>query len=182
MVDETYGAFIINEKGAYIDRKTKNVFLAFNPSIATNASLESFKVTDTLNSVLKDEKQLGQIRHALMSGVMDGDDVVFEYNGKQEKLSSFDRLRENVDFSHLKSLLNTLIPHALNSKIEMTIQQRIGNAGKINYAQIILIIVAVIGSVTIAIMLLKMYGGTGSTTVIKESVKYVAQNASVITG
>lgn len=182
--DKDYGSFIINEKGAYIDKKTKNVFLAFNPAIAANASLESFKVTDTLNSVLKDEKQLSEIRYALMEGSMDNKDIVFTApDGSQERLSSFDRLRENVDFSHLKSLLNTLIPHAISSKIEMTVQQRIGGLGKVNYAQAILIIVAVIGSVTIAIMLLKMYGGSGATnTVVKETVKYVAQNASVIAG
>lgn len=171
LVDKQYGAFVINEKGAYIDKKTKNVFLAFNPAAATNASVECFKMTDGLNKVLKDEKQLAMIRFALMNGQIEGDDIVFEHNGQPEKLSGFGKLRENVDFSHLKSLLNTLIPHAINSKIEMTIQQRLAGIGRINWVQIALIFLSVIGAVTLAIIMLNMYGGGGggTTTIVQQA-------------
>ena len=181
--DKDYGSFIINEKGAYIDKKTKNIFLAFNPSIATSASIESFKITDTLNKVLKDEKKISDIRRALLEGTIDGNDIVFTYNNKEERLGGFSQLKENVDFSHLKSLLNTLIPHAVSSKIEMTVQQRIGGLGKVNYAQAILLIVSVIAAGGFVIMLLNMYGGGGGTsTVTNTIIKEVAQNASNVIG
>jgi hypothetical protein len=167
LVDEQYGAFLVNEKGAYIDKKTKNVFLAFNPAIGSNASVEAFKISDALSKVLRDEKYLGEIREALMHGELDGDDIVFQVNGREERLQRFDKLKENVDFSHLKSLLNTLIPHAINSKIEMSIQQRIGNASKINTTQLVLIIISIIGAAAFAIMMLNMYGGGGGTTVVQ---------------
>ena len=187
LIDKSYGAFIINEKGAYIDKKTKNVFLAFNPSAATNASVECFKLSDALNKVLKDEKQLAEIRKALIDGQIEGDDIIFYHNGQKEKLSGFGKLRENVDFSHLKSLLNTLIPHAINSKIEMTIQQRMSGFGKVNWVQIALIFLSVIGAVTLAIIMLNMYGGGGggTTTIVQQVAANVTapiDPSSVITG
>ena len=169
LVDKQYGAFLINEKGAYVDKKTKNVFLAFNPAIGSNASIESFKIADTLTKVLRDEKYLAEIREALMSGELDGDEIVFKVNGEEQRLKRFEKLKENVDFSHLKSLLNTLIPHAINSKIEMTVQQRLSGNKQINTAQIILVAVAIIGAAAFAIMMLNIYGGGGgTTTVVKE--------------
>ena len=181
LTDKKYGAFLINSNGSYVDSKTKNVFLAFNPAIGSNASLEAFKITDTLQNVIKDEKQLGAIRHVLMNGEMDGEDVVCEINGQSQRLKGFDRLKENVNFSHLKSLMNTLIPHAINSKVEMTVQQRMGGAKNINVAQIVLMVIGIIGAATFAIMLLNMYGGgSGTTTVVKEVAVPVVQNASQV--
>ena len=182
LTDKKYGSFIINANGSYVDVKTKNVFMVFNPAIGSSAPIEAFKITDTLQTVIKDEKQLSSIRYLLMHGEMDGDTVVCEVNGKPHRLEEFAKLKENVNFSHLKSLMNTLIPHALNSKIEMTVQQRLGGAKNINVTQIILILVAIIGATTFAIMMLNIYGGGGhsTTTVIKEVGTTAVQNASQV--
>jgi len=184
LVDEQYGAFLVNEKGAYVDQKTKNVFLAFNPAIGSNAAVECFKITDVLSKVLRDEKYLAEIREALLHGELAGEDIVFQINGKEERLKRFDKLKENVDFSHLKSILNTLIPHAINSKIEMTVQQRMGGASKINTAQIILVALSIIMAGGFVIMMLNMYGGGGGTTTIVKEVAapVAAQAASTIAG
>jgi accessory colonization factor AcfC len=64
----------------------------------------------------------------------------------------------------------------------MTVQQRMSGFGKVNMAQIILIIVSIVGAVTLAIMLLNMYGGGGTETIVKEVGKTVVNNSSAIKG
>jgi len=179
LTDKKYGSFLINEKGAYVDSKTKNIFLAFNPAVATNAAVECYKVTDSLNKVLNDEKQLSYLRYALSSGSVKDNTIVYKNPQTQEEevLNEFEIIRENVNFSHLKSLLVTLIPHSITSKIEMTVQQRMSGFGKVNILQIVLIIVGIVGAITLAILLLNIYGGGGETIVREVSTK-AAETAS----
>ena len=183
--DKKYGSFLINEKGAYVDAKTKNIFLAFNPAVATNAAIECYKVTDSLNKVLNDEKQLSYLRYALSTGKVKNNTIEYINPETQEKevLNEFEVIRENVNFSHLKSLLVTLIPHSITSKIEMTVQQRMSGFGKVNILQIILLIIGLVGGITLCIILLKMYGGGGGTsTIVKEVATTAATNVGVIKG
>ena len=180
--DKKYGAFLINQKGSYIDEKTKNILIPFNPSVATNAPLEAFKMTDGLAKVFNDEKKLSEIRYTLANSEFSGDEVIIEGG---EILKPFQMLRESVDFSHLKSLMNTILPHNINSKIEMQVAQRTNGLGKINTAQIILIVVAIIGATVLASILLKTVGGGGSggtTTIIKEVAKTAVQNSTTTIG
>jgi hypothetical protein len=185
LTDKKYGSFLVNEKSAYVDAKTKNIFIAFNPAVGTSAELECYKVSDNLNKILSDEKKVSQIRQMLSLGSVKNETIVYvdPVTNKEEVLNDFEVIRENVNFSHLKSLLNTLIPHSLTSKIEMTVQQRTAGLGKVNVLQIILLILGLVGGVTICIILLKMYGsGGGTTTVIKEMANVAVNSSNVIRG
>jgi hypothetical protein len=185
LTDKKYGSFLVNEKSAYVDAKTKNIFIAFNPAVGTSAELECYKVSDNLNKILSDEKKVSQIRQMLSLGSVKNETIVYvdPVTNKEEVLNDFEVIRENVNFSHLKSLLNTLIPHSLTSKIEMTVQQRTAGLGKVNVLQIILLILGLVGGVTICIILLKMYGsGGGTTTVIKEMANVAVNSSNIIRG
>ncbi len=176
--DSKYGSFLVNQKGTYIDEKTKNLLIPFNPNIGTSAPLEAFKLTDALAKVLNDEKKLAELRFALANGEFrNGEVTITDDKGKKEILKPFEAIRESIDFSHLKSLLNTLQPHNINAKIEMQVAQRIGGIGKVNIVQIVLIIVAIIGATALAYVLISTVGG-GGETIIREVATPAAQAAT----
>ena len=143
--DKDYGTFIINEQGSYIDRTTKNIYLFFDSGFASGASVKSFKMSDDLWKVFKEESKLNQVRIALMKGELDHTEL--------------EGLRESINFSHLRSLSNTILPHNITGKIEKMLQQRLQGLSKVNAGQIILIFVAVLGAIVMGAILLKMYGG-----------------------
>ena len=174
--DKKYGSYFINEKGSYVDCKTRNSLIAFNTSVATNAPIEAYALTDTLSKILNDEKALSQLRIAIANGEAQEDGSIL-FNG--ERLEGIDRIKENINFSHLKSAMNTILPHNINSKIEMQVAQKLGGFGRVNSGQIIIIVAAILGAVVLAAMLLKIYGGGGqTTTIVKEVATQVAQNVT----
>lgn len=143
--DKDYGTFIINEQGSYIDRQTKNIYMFFDAGFASGASVKAFKMSDDLWKVFRDEGKLNLIRQSLVKGELDHTEL--------------EGLRESINFSHLRSLSNTILPHNITGKIEKMIQQRMQGMSKVNAGQIILIFVAVLGAIVIGAILLKMYGG-----------------------
>jgi hypothetical protein len=179
---KSYGTFIVNPKSAYIDSKTRNVFLAFNPSIATNAEIETFKLTDAMSKVIKDERELGRIRYAIANATYDDSTeelVINSTNGTSEKLKPFKALRENIDFSHLKSFTNSILPHNINNKVHLEVERNVLNKGKVNIMQIILIFCAIFGAIVLGVLIIKYVlgtgGGGGSSTVVNNYVNGTAQ-------
>jgi hypothetical protein len=142
--DKDYGTFLVNEQGSYVDRRTKNIYMFFDAGFASSASVKSFKMTNDLYKVFKDESKLNEIRKALISGQLDN--------------SELEGLRESINFSHLRSLNNTILPHNITAKIEKMLQQRLDGLSKVNTMSIILMFVAILGAVVMGAILLKMYG------------------------
>jgi hypothetical protein len=141
---EEYGSFLINEQGSYIDRNTKNIYLFFDSGFAAGASVKAFKASHDLWKVFRDEEQLAAIRKELIMGNLDKTEL--------------EGLRESINFSHLRSLSNTILPHNITGVIEKKLQQRMMGLSKVNAGQIILIFVAILGAIIIGAILLKMYG------------------------
>jgi hypothetical protein len=168
--DDDYGVFIINERGTYVDKKTRNIIIPFSTSLGIGAPVKDFKTTDDLIKILGDEKELNKIRVALANG-----DLIDE---------KFDALKESVNFSSLKSLANTLIPHNIAAKINMEIAKRMKSFGGVKGKDIIVWTLIALGC--IALMALVLYltiggKGGGSTTVINSAAN-LAQNATVLPG
>jgi len=141
--DKEYGTFLINEQGSYVDRRTKNIYLPFDAQFAAGSSIKTFKMSDDLWKVFQDERKLNDVRKALLAGKLDA----VELEG----------LRESVNFSHLRSLSNTILPHNITSKIEKTIAGRMAGFGKVNGMQAALMFVAILGAIVMSAILLKMF-------------------------
>jgi hypothetical protein len=169
--DDDYGTYIINEKGTYIDKVTRNVVIPFSTNLAVGAPVRDFKTTDDLQKVFGDESKLQSIRLALANGDIKDDDVLYS-------------LRESVNFSSLKSLSNTLIPHNITAKINMEIAKRMKGYGNVNGKQLLIWTLIALGC--IALMALVLYltlGGKGSTsTTVIQGGAAMMQNASYIAG
>ena len=142
--DKEFGTFIVNEQGSYIDRNTKNIYMFFDSGFGAGASVKAFKMSHDLFKVFKDEGRMNEIRKLLIAGKLD--------------TTELEGLRESINFSHLRSLSNTILPHNITAKIEKMLQQRLDGLSKVNSMQIILIFVAILGAIIIGAILLKMYG------------------------
>lgn len=143
--DPDYGSFLINEQGSYIDRRTKNVYLPFDSNFGSGASVKAFKMSDDLWKVFRDEQKLDKIRAALLEGKLD-----------QSELES---LRESINFSHLRSLSNTILPHSITGKVEKMLAQKMQGLRQVNMMQVAIYFIAILGAIVIGAIILKMYGG-----------------------
>jgi len=143
--DKEYGSFIINEQGSYVDRDTKNIYLPFDAGFGAGGSVKAFKMSDDLWKTFRDEGKMNKIRIALMKGELEG--------------SELEGIRESINFSHLRSLSNTILPHNITSKIEKMLAQRLQGISNVNLPMVIITFVAILGAIVMGGILLKMYGG-----------------------
>lgn len=142
--DKEYGTYIVNERGSYVDKSTRNIMMCFDGGFGAGASVKAFKLAQDLQVALKDEKQMAAIREMVI-------------NDEVKDNMSLDGIKESINFSHLRSLSNTILPHNIMSKIEKTVAQRMGNYGKVPAGTIIIIVAAILGATVLAAILLKMY-------------------------
>ena len=114
--DKKYGTFIINEKATYVDKRTKNILLPFDASIATSINVHAAKLAEDLQYVTKDEEEFKRLRRAIGTGDIDENE-------------SINAIRTTVNFGALKYMLTALTPHNINAKIQMEIARKLKSMG-----------------------------------------------------
>jgi hypothetical protein len=150
--DEEYGSYIINEKGTYVDKRTRNIIIPFSSSLAVGAEVKHFQAADELIKLLGDEKELQKISLAMANGEITDD--------------RFDTLRTSINFGALKSFANTMIPHNISAKIQMEIAKRLKSYGNVNGKQIFIYIMLILGACGLmALVLYLTVGGKGDTVI-----------------
>jgi hypothetical protein len=142
VTDKNYGAFIVNEKGAYIDKTTKNIVLPFVADIGTSINMNAAKLADDLQYIIKDEKKLWALRTAIANNQLSEDESV-------------KAIKSSVQLSSIKHMLTALIPHNINAKIEKTIAARMKSLGNVNVMQVIFLFIAIFGAVVLGAIMLK---------------------------
>ena len=143
---DDYGTYIINEKGTYIDRRTKNILIPFDANLATSINVSAAKLADDLKYIIRDEKQMAILRQAIMLGQI-------------EETETVEAIKASVQFSAIKGMLNAMIPHAISAKIEKMIALRMKGYNKINVPQIILIFVAILGAIILGTIIVYLVLG-----------------------
>jgi hypothetical protein len=143
ITDKEYGAYIINERGTYVDKTTKNIIIPFDASIAASFNMHAAKLADDLQFILKDEEEMKRFRIALSQNLIDDTETITA-------------LKTNIHMGAMKSMLTALIPHNINAKIEKTIAARLKSYGNVNIPQILLIFCAMLGSIIIGVIIIKM--------------------------
>lgn len=141
--DEKYGAFIVNDKATYIDKRTKAVLLPFDASIGTSVNVHAAKLMDDLQYIVKDEEEMKKLRYAIANGMIDEDEAIIG-------------LRTTVEFGAIKNMMTALIPHNVNAKIEKTIAARLKNYGNVNVAQIAMLFAAIFGAILLGALVIKL--------------------------
>ena len=169
--DDIYGDYIINEKGTYVDKRTRNVIIPFSTSVALGGEVKHFMAADQLAHILGDEKELQKIALALANGEL--------------KDTRFDALRMSVNFGALKSFSNTMIPHNITAKINMEIAKRVKSYGKVDTNSIIWFVVIGLGLIFVAALVLYMIMGNhggGGTTYITNGMATAANMTGALRG
>lgn len=169
--DEVYGDYIINEKGTYVDKRTRNIVIPFSSTLAIGAEVKHFQAADQLSNVLGDEKELQKVALALANGEL--------------KDTRFDALRMSVNFGSLKSFSNTMLPHNISAKINLEIAKRVKSYGQVNSKQLMWFVIIGIGLILLAafIMWMVMGGKGGNTTnIIQQAPDIVANMTGVLKG
>lgn len=142
ITDKHYGAFIINERATYIDKRTKNVLIPFDAQFGASVNMHSAKLADDLQYIVKDEEQMKKLRYAISNGLLD------------ENLS-IETLKTSIHIGAIKTMMTALIPHNINAKIEKMIAARIKGFGKVDGMQLLIIFGGVLGAIIVGYILLK---------------------------
>lgn len=141
--DKNYGTFIVNPKATYIDSKTKNILLPFDASFGVGMNMHSAKLADDLQYIVKDEEELRKLRFAIANNMIDESEPIVG-------------LRTTIYVGALKTMLNAIIPHNINAKIEKAIAARMKGYGKIDTMQIIIIFAAILGACLMGYLIIKV--------------------------
>lgn len=167
--DEEYGSYIVNEKGTYVDKRTRNIIIPFSSSIAVGGEVKHFQAADELSKLLGDEKELQKISLAMANGEISDE--------------RFDALRTSINFGALKSFANTMIPHNISAKINMEVAKRLKSYGNVNGRQIFIYILLILGACGLmALVLYLTVGGKGDTTIVYQTGEAMANATNALIG
>jgi len=180
--DKQFGTFLANKNGNYIDMKTKNIVMCFNTPLGTSASIEAYALSDRLSKVYRDESIMNKIRKLLIIGEVQDDTVVVGEGEDKIVMKPFIGLRESIDFSQLKSLLNSITPHSITSSIEMKVAQRVQSLGNANIKQLLLIFLAVLGAGGLLYMVIMSVQNGNTGAVVQASAPILKTAASSTLG
>jgi len=143
ITDKNYGAFIINERATYIDRRTKSILIPFDAAFGASVNVHAAKLADDLQYIMKDEEQMKQLRWAIANDVIDDSE-------------SIDALKTSIHFGAIKNMMNALIPHNINAKIEKVIASRMKGFGSVNVPQVALLFAAILGAIILGALVIKL--------------------------
>lgn len=144
--DKIYGAYIINERATYVDKKTKIVLIPFDAAFAGSVNVHAAKLADDLQYIVKDEEEMKKLRWAIANNLIDDSKTI-------------DALKTSIHFGAIKNMVNAMIPHNINAKIEMVLSQRLQNYGKVNTAQVILLFAAIFGAICLGALVIYLTFG-----------------------
>jgi hypothetical protein len=149
--DDNYGAFIINEKATYIDKRTKNVIIPFDAQFGASINMHAAKLVDDLQYTVADEEEMKKLRYAIANNMIDDNDTI-------------SGLKTSIHIGAIKTMMTALIPHNINSKIEKIIAARLKNYGAINVPQIALLFAAILGAILLGALIIKLTFGAKQPT------------------
>lgn len=143
VADKDYGAFIINERATYVDKRTKNVLIPFDASFGASVNVHAAKLADDLQYIMKDEEEMKKLRWAIGRNLIDDNETI-------------DCLKTSIHFGSIKTMMTALIPHNINAKIEKVIASRMKNYGNINVPQVALLFAAVLGAMLMGYLIIRL--------------------------
>jgi len=143
VTDQDYGAFIVNQKATYIDKRTKAVLLPFDTSFAAGLNVKAAKLADDLQYIARDQEELKKLRHLVATNQIDDSE-------------SLDVLRTTVNMGAIKGMMSALIPHNINAKIEKVIASRMKGLGQVNMQQVMFTFLAIFGAIVMGYMIIKL--------------------------
>jgi hypothetical protein len=143
ITDKDYGAFIVNERATYVDKRTKNILIPFDSTFGASINVHAAKLVDDLQYIMKDEEEMKKLRWAIAHNMVDDNETITA-------------LKTSIQFGAIKTMMTALIPHNINAKIEKVIASRMKNYGNVNIPQVALLFAAVLGAILIGYLIIRM--------------------------
>lgn len=143
VINKKYGAFIINERATYVDKRTKNILIPFDAQFGASINVHAAKLADDLQYIMKDEEEMKKLRWAI------GHNMV-------EDTETIEALKTSIQFGAIKSMMTALIPHNINAKIEKVIASRMKGFGNVNVPQVALLFAAVLGAMLMGYLIIRL--------------------------
>jgi len=141
--DKDYGAFIINERATYIDKKTKAVLIPFDAQVGASINVHAAKLADDLQYIIKDDEEIKRLSYAIGNNLIDDSETI-------------NALKTSIHFGAIKNMMTALIPHNINAKIEKTIAARLKQYGTVNVPQLLLLFAGVLGAILMGYLIIRM--------------------------
>src|SRR3972149_11344191 len=141
--DPDFGAFIVNERATYIDKRTMNVLIPFDAAFGASLNAHAAKLADDLQYVMKDEEQMKQLRYAVANNLID----------ESETLQA---IKTSINFGAIKTMMTALVPHNINAKIEKVLASRLKGYGNVNVPQVALLFAAVLGAMLMGYLIIRI--------------------------
>jgi hypothetical protein len=199
--DKKFGTYIINEEGSYIDKTNKFVVLPFSSSVGITVPSKFAKVSDALKKVFGDEREISKFRQNLMNGTLErvSNDLFLKHfekkvkddpklspdekikllmEARNQKFKDLDVLRESINYSSIKSMVNSFTPQNINSKINMTISRKMAVFG--DSAMKFMVILLIAGMFIIGVLGFILYMFANSPETVAPVIREVVTNSSVL--
>ena len=164
--DKDFGSYIAGERGSYIDKRTRNIIIPFSANFAVAAGMKMYKITDDLVKLIRDENELDRVREAL--AFADADEIGYDLT----------TLKESVNLSSFKTFVNSILPHNITAKINLTIAQRLKNFGMINGQQTVIYTIMILGAIGLMALVLYLTVGGGHSGTAGSVVTSIGQGVS----
>jgi hypothetical protein len=157
-----YGSFIVNPQSNYLDRTSKIVLIPIASSVGVTTPANFAQISDSLSKVIQDPKKFQELRKRIMAE-----------DGRISKNIGF--LKETINFSSIKKMLNAISPHNIDAKINFMVSRKLAGGMIMNPAS--LLVMALIGLGLIAVFAM-VYQGKTPQVVVERVSQEVAKNAS----
>jgi hypothetical protein len=169
IMHDKYGAFIVNPQANYLDKITNNIFVPCSTSVGCSIPANFAQIADSLGKVIGDERKLSILRKRIM-----------ENKVTSIEMQKVHFLRETINFSKVKSMLNNISPHSIDAKIKLMVSRQLGGFGQEQTKMLIAFLL--IGLGLIALFAFVYQGKTGNPQVSVQMVdtagRVIMQNAT----
>lgn len=141
--DKDYGAFIPNQRNAYLGKKTRNIYHVYDTGFAPGISIKSAQSAEVLREISGSGAVYSDIQLALAQGKLNDERI--------------DCIRSSINTSYIKDLVNFIEPHAINASIEKKVAKQVNKLGSKGNLDMLWVFLIGLGGVVCGFLLLNMF-------------------------
>lgn len=162
LTTKKYGSFVVNPSSNYLDRTSKVVLIPISSSVGVTTPANFAQVSDALGKVIQDPKKFQMLRKRIITE-----------QGKVSKDISF--LKETVNFSSIKKMLNSISPHNIDAKINYMVSRKLAGAMTVSPQSILVMVLIGLGLIGLFAL---VYQGKTPKVVVEKVTQEMARNIS----
>jgi len=156
------GSYVINPNSNYLDRNTKVILIPFSSSVGVSAPANFAQISDALKKVIKDPAKFKELRKRIMLG-------------QDHPNSKISFLKESINFSSIKNMLNAISPHNIDAKINLMVSKKLSGRMGLSAGSLIVFVLVGLGLIALFAM---VYKGKTPQVVVEKITNEVTKNVT----